>query len=50
MSLRAGEGAGTSGVGGTDAGEGLARLDSGSLTAGFFLLYNRINKKASTMK
>jgi hypothetical protein len=39
-----------SGVGGMDAGEGLARLDSGSLTAGFFLLYNRINKKASTMK
>jgi hypothetical protein len=29
------------GVGGTDAGEGLARLDSGSLIAGFFLLYKK---------
>jgi hypothetical protein len=50
MALRAGEGAGMLGVGGMDAEEGLARLDSGSLTTGFFLLHKRINKKASTMK
>jgi hypothetical protein len=29
----------------TNAGEGLARLDSGSLTAGFFLLCKKISKK-----
>jgi hypothetical protein len=28
-------------VGRTDAGEGLTRLDSGSLVAGFFLLYKK---------
>jgi hypothetical protein len=36
--MRAEEGVGTSGVSGTVAGEGLARLDDGSLTVGFFLL------------
>jgi hypothetical protein len=41
MSLRAGEGIGALGVCGTVAGEGLARLDGGSLTAGFFLLSKR---------
>jgi hypothetical protein len=40
-----------SGVGRTDAEEGLTRLDSSSLAAGFFLLYNKeINKGAPTMK
>jgi hypothetical protein len=38
------------GVSGTDAGEGLARLDSGSLIAGFFLLFKKISKRASMMK
>jgi hypothetical protein len=33
--------AGVSRVGGTDAGEGLALLDSGSLAVGFFLLYKK---------
>jgi hypothetical protein len=34
-----------------EAGEGLARLDGGSLTAGFFLLNKkRISKGTTTMK
>jgi hypothetical protein len=41
MSSQIGDGAGMSGVGGMGAGEGLARLDSGSLTVGFFLLYKK---------
>jgi hypothetical protein len=41
MSSQIGDGAGTSGVGGMGAGEGLARLDSGSLIVGFFLLYKK---------
>jgi hypothetical protein len=51
MSLRAGEGIGASGVCGIAAGEGLARLDGGSLTAGFFLLSKgRLAVKSTTMK
>jgi hypothetical protein len=51
MSLRAGEGIGASGVCGTAAGEGLALLDGGSLTAGFFLLSKRrLGMKSTTMK
>jgi hypothetical protein len=46
MSLRAGEGIGTSGVCGIAAGEGLARLDDGALTASLFLL----NKEGLEMK
>jgi hypothetical protein len=41
MPLQAGEGIGASGVCGMAAGEGLACLDGGSLTAGFFLLSKR---------
>jgi hypothetical protein len=37
-----GEGIGASGVGGTIAGEALVRLDSGSLTLGFFLLGKKV--------
>jgi hypothetical protein len=49
MSLRAGEG--TGGVCGTAAGEGLARLDGGSLMTGFFLLSKRrLAMKSTTMK
>jgi hypothetical protein len=49
--LRAGEGIGASGVGGIVAGEGLVRLDGGSLIAGFFLLSKGgLAVKSSTMK
>jgi hypothetical protein len=49
--LRAGEGIGASGVGGIAAGEGLVRLDGGSLTAGFFLLSKGgLAVKSATMK
>jgi hypothetical protein len=41
MSIRTEEGAGASGVSGIAAGEGLARLDDGSLMVGFFLLSKR---------
>jgi hypothetical protein len=51
MSLRAGEGIGASGVCGIAAGEGLVRLDGGSLTAGFFLLSKGgLAVKSTTMK
>jgi hypothetical protein len=51
MSLRAGEGIGASGVGGIAAGEGLVRLDGGSLIAGFFLLSKgRLAMKSTTVK
>jgi hypothetical protein len=51
MSLRVGEGIGASGVGGIAAGEGLVRLDGGSLTAGFFLLSKgRLAVKSTTVK
>jgi hypothetical protein len=42
---------GASGVCGMAAGEGLARLDGGSLTTGFFLLSKRrLAIKSTTMK
>jgi hypothetical protein len=51
MSLRTGEGIGASGVYGMAAGEGLVRLDGGSLTVGFFLLSKRgLAMKSTTMK
>jgi hypothetical protein len=51
MSSQIGNGARMSGVGETEAGEGLACLDGGSLTAGFFLLYKKgFVKKQQTMK
>jgi hypothetical protein len=51
MSLQAGEGIGASGVCGIAAGEGLVRLDGGSLIAGFFLLSKGgLAVKSTTMK
>jgi hypothetical protein len=51
MSLRAGEGIGASGVCEIAAGEGLVRLDGGSLTSGFFLLSKGgLAVKSATMK
>jgi hypothetical protein len=51
MSLRVGEAIGASGVCGIAAGEGLVRLNGGSLTTGFFLLSKgRLAVKSTTMK